>query len=99
MPTQVFAAQRYTVGQEQPTEFQGIVVTPSDSVDLPAGPCTAIRVLSAGNVNVDLAGGGTAVLTGLSAGQTVRVNATRIRSTSTTVTAGNVFALYPAGNL
>lgn len=51
----------------------------------------------AGNVNINLASGGTAVLTGLSAGQIVRVNASRILATSTTAT--GIKALYPAGNL
>lgn len=84
-------------GVKQPTEFQALAVTPSDSTDLPSGPCTAIAVTGAGNVNINLASGGTAVLTGLSAGQIVRVNASRILSTSTTAT--GIFALYPAGNL
>ena len=57
MPTQLFAAQRYTLGLEQPTEYQGVAVTPSDSTNLVNGPCTAIRVTGGGNVNVDLAGG------------------------------------------
>lgn len=97
MPTLVFAKQAYTKQQEQPSELQGVAVTPSDSIDLPNGPCTAIYVTAAGNVNVNLAGGGTAVLTSLSAGQIVHVPASRILSTSTTAT--GIHALYPAGNL
>ncbi len=97
MPRVLFSKAAYTPGQFQPTEFEGEAVTPSDSTDLPSGSCTAIYVTGAGNVNVNLAGGGTAVLTGLSADQIVRVNASRILATSTTAT--GIFALYPAGNL
>lgn len=97
MPNQLFSKASYTPGVSQPSEFNGVAVTPNDSTDLGSGPCTAIYVTGAGNVNVNLAGGGTAVLTGLSAGQIVRVNASRILATSTTAT--GVFALYPAGNL
>lgn len=85
------------LGVKQQSEFQALAVTTSDSVDLPAGSCSAIYVTGAGNVNINLASGGTAVLTGLSAGQVVRVNASRILATSTTAT--GIFALYPAGNL
>lgn len=77
-------------------EYQSNPVTPSDSVDLlPApdgGTCRGLRIGGAGNVNVDLLGGGTAVLTGLSAGQYVVVGVTRVRATSTTAT--NILALY-----
>jgi len=97
MPRQLFAQALFTNGIKQPSEFEGEPVTTSDSTDLGSGPCTAIYVTGAGNVNVNLAGGGTAVLTSLSAGQIVRVNASRILSTSTTAT--GIFALYPAGNL
>lgn len=84
-------------GVKQRTEFQAVDVTPADGTDLPDGACSAIYVTGAGNVNINLASGGTAVLTGLSAGQVVRVNASRILSTSTTAT--GIKALYPAGNL
>lgn len=97
MPNQLFSTKTYTPGITQPSELSGAAVTASDSADLPNGPCTAIYVTGAGNVNVNLAGGGTAVLTGLSAGQIVRVNASRILATSTTAT--GIFALYPAGSL
>lgn len=84
-------------GVKQPTEFQAVDVTPADGTDLPDGACSAIYVTGAGNVSVNLAAGGTAVLTSLSAGEIVRVNASRILSTSTTAT--GIKALYPAGNL
>jgi hypothetical protein len=97
MPKQLFQQASLTLGVKQPTSFEGNPVTASDSVDLLDGPCSAIYVTVGGNVNVNLAGGGTAVLTGLTAGQIVRVNASRILATSTTAT--GIFALYPAGNL
>ena len=73
-------------------DFDGYAVTTSDSVDLPNGITRGIYVTGAGNVNVNLEGGGTAVLTTLSAGQIVRVAASRILATSTTAT--GIFALY-----
>lgn len=97
MPNQLFAKSVYTPGVTNQSELQGVAVTPADGTDLPNGPCSAIYVTGAGNINVNLAGGGTAVLTGLSAGQIVHVPASRILSTSTTAT--GIFALYPAGNL
>lgn len=97
MPRLLFSQKSYTPGIQQLTEFEGEAVTASDSTDLPSGPCSAIYVTGAGNVNINLAAGGTAVLTGLAAGEIVRVNASRILSTSTTAT--GIFALYPAGNL
>lgn len=97
MPNQLYAKQSYTPGVTNVTERTGVAVTPSDSADLPNGACRAISVTGAGNVNVNLASGGTAVLTGLSAGQIVEINVSRILSTSTTAT--GISALYPAGNL
>lgn len=73
-------------------DFDGYAVTPSDSADLGNGPTTAIYVTGAGNVNVNLAGGGTAVLTSLAAGQILEIAVSRILSTSTTAT--GIFALY-----
>lgn len=105
----LFTQTANTPGIKQPSEFEGYAVTPSDAADLQhrsyavsSGTvayeaATAIYVTGAGNVNVQLAGGGTAVLTGLSAGQILRINVARILSTSTTAT--GIFALYPAGNL
>lgn len=97
MPNKLFSQAQLSLGIKQASEFTGAAVTASDSVDLPDGACSAINVTVGGNVNVNLAGGGTAVLTGLTAGQIVRVNASRILATSTTAT--GIFALYPAGNL
>lgn len=66
-----------------------VAVTPSDSVDLPIdhrGPSRGLQVAGAGNVSVNLNGGGTAVLTGLIAGQTVLGAYTRVLATGTTAT-------------
>lgn len=88
-----------TVGANGPRtpEFDTLFVTPSDAVDLPTGggngrTCVGLQVTGAGNVNVNLTGGGTAVLTGLSANQRVNVPVTRILSTSTTAT--GILAFY-----
>lgn len=97
MPNQQFSAKTYTLGVNPQTERTGLAVTPADGTDLPNGPCRGIYVTGAGNVNVQLAGGGTAVLTGLSAGQIVEVTVSRILSTGTTAT--GIYALYPAGSL
>lgn len=92
-----FAQQARTKGLDVLTELQGNPITGNDTTDLVDGPCAAIYVTGAGNVNINLAGGGTAVLTGLTAGQIVPVCASRILATSTTAT--GIFALYHAGNL
>ena len=76
----------------QTTEFNGLAVTPADGTNLPGGTTTGLLVTGAGNVNCQLAGGGTAVLTGLSAGQALLVEVTRVLSTSTTAT--GIVALY-----
>ena len=76
-------------------------VTPSDGADLPSAaiggvatsrPTTSIYVTGAGNVAVNLFGGGTATLTGLSAGQRTTISALRILATGTTAT--GILALY-----
>lgn len=97
MPNQLFAKPQYTPGITNTSERTGLAVTPSDSTDLPNGPCRAINVTGAGSVAVNLSGGGTTTLTGLSAGQTVEVSVSRILATGTTAT--GISALYPAGNL
>lgn len=83
-----------TVGKNGPIhpEYDALPgYTPSDAVDVPANSTgempRAIYVGGAGNVNVNLVGGGTAVLTGLSAGQVVVIAVTRVLATSTTATA------------
>lgn len=86
------------VGKVGPTEgqYDTLAVTPSDSVDLPQNSigrsCRRIKVTGAGNVAVNLLGGGTATLTGLSAGQIVLCAVSRILATGTTAT--GILALY-----
>jgi hypothetical protein len=75
--------------------YEGFAVTPADGTDLSNGPCDALFVTVGGNVNVNLLGGGTAVLTGLVAGQIIPIAAQRVLSTSTTAT--GIFALYKEG--
>lgn len=94
----MFISSQRTVGKVGPEhpEYQANPVTPSDSVDISPGPdggtCRGLYITGAGNVNVNLLGGGTAVLTGLSAGQYVVVGVTRVLATSTTAT--GIQALY-----
>lgn len=96
MPNLLFATPRYTAATDYPAEYSGRAVTPNDSADLPDGPCIALRITVSGNINVDLGGGATAVLTNVVAGQTLRIQVFRVRATSTT---GGCAALYPSGNL
>jgi hypothetical protein len=93
----LFSKPFVTNGVTKNAEYQGVACTPNDGADLPDGPCCGIYVTGAGNVNINLAAGGTAVLTGLSAGEIVRVNASRILATSTTAT--GLFALMSNGSL
>lgn len=84
-------------------DYDGYAVTPADGTDLPNGPCDAIYVTGAGNVNVNLlsmvattgAIAGTATLTSLAAGSITECSAKRILSTSTTAT--GIYALYRRG--
>ncbi len=96
MPRQLFHAKTYSVGRTITTEYQGEPVTPSDTLNLPSGPCSAITVTVAGNVNVQLDSDSTALLT-LAVGEIYPIMLSRILATSTTAT--GIFALYPAGNL
>ncbi len=99
MPKSLFSQSLISTGLKHPSEFQGESVTPSDSVDLPSGPCIAIFAAGAGNISVNLPNSGvvTAVVSSVGAGQIVRINASRILATGTTAT--GIYALYPAGNL
>ena len=76
-------------------DYEGFAVTPADGTDLLNGPTRAVFVTVGGNVNVQLLGGGTAVLTTLVAGQILPIAVTRILATSTTAT--GIFALYRGG--
>lgn len=97
MPRQLFSTAGYKLGVKEASEQGGVAITAADATQLAAGPCSGIYVTGAGNVAGTLATGGTFLLTGLSAGQIVRINASIIAATSTTAT--GIFALYPAGNL
>lgn len=86
------------VGKNAPAhpEYEALLYTPSDATDCPLSSIgegvRALYIGGAGNVNVNLLGGGTAVLTGLSAGQVVVCAVTRVLATSTTAT--NIQLLY-----
>lgn len=89
----MFTSSQTTVSANGPKEpdYETNPITPSDTVDIPLGggnnkPVRAIQVTGAGNVSVNLNGGGTAVLTGLSAGQRVLLSCTRVLATGTTAT-------------
>lgn len=89
--TQLNFAKNFSTAQPQP-DYDGYAVTPADGTDLGNGPCKALYVTVGGNVNINLVGGGTAVLTGLTAGQIIEVAAQRVLATSTTAT--GIYALY-----
>jgi len=76
----------------QEVSYDGYAVTPSDANDLGNGPANALYVAGAGNIAVNLAGGGTATLTGLAAGQILEIAASRVLATGTTAT--GIVALY-----
>lgn len=89
MPFQKYAPTLLSVAGNQKGSQADInlsPVTPSDSVDLPNGITRGLLAVTAGNINVNLAGGGTAVLTGLAVGQMVAVAVSRVLATSTTAT-------------
>lgn len=68
-----------------------LVVTPSDTLDLPGGACRKLVIGVAGNVSVIMVNGVAPVVIGLTAGiHGLRV--TRVLATSTTAT--GIVALY-----
>ena len=73
-------------------DFDGLPVTPSDSVALPDGIARALYCTGAGNISVLLESGATAVLTGVPANTIVPISVSRVNATSTTAT--GIFALY-----
>ncbi|HEU4458115.1 MAG TPA: hypothetical protein VFR90_03240 [Methylibium sp.] len=84
-----------TPGGALRASYDAFPVTPSDGADLPTYqdlPCVGLQVLGAGNVAVQLTGGGTATLTGLAAGQIVDVAVKRVLATGTTAT--GIFRLH-----
>ena len=68
-------------------------VTPSDGTDLPTAPTRGLYVGSAGNLVVNMAGGGASVtFTGVPAGAILPIRVDRVLATSTTASA--IVALY-----
>lgn len=94
----MFSTASRTVGKNAPTQgsYDSAAVTPSDSVDLPLNSTghgvRRIYVTGAGNVAVNLTGGGTATLTGLTANTIYEVGITRVLATGTTAT--GIISLY-----
>lgn len=88
----MFTTAPRTVGKNAPTQgtYDSFSITPSDSVDLPANSTghtvRRLFITGAGNVAVNLTGGGTATLTGLTAGQIVLCGVSRVLATGTTAT-------------
>jgi hypothetical protein len=64
---------------------RGAVITPNDGADI-ANTSLALWVGGAGNLNVDLADGGTVLVSGIPAGTLLPLRVKRVRSTSTTAT-------------
>lgn len=96
-----FGGKYLTKGRYDQGDYEGFLVTPSDTVDLPNGPCQAICVLgNAGNVAAqnDIAADATSVITigAAAVGEVYPVMLSRILATGTTATA--VYALYKKGN-
>lgn len=71
------------------------VVTPSDTVDLPSGPCRALIFTGAGNITL-ITAQGSSITIAISASwfgiQYMR--AKRVMATGTTISAGNIIACY-----
>ncbi len=69
-----------------------VAVTPSDTVDLGAGPCRGFNLGVSGNVKVMYADGSTDTLVGLAAGVPQPYQVRRFFSTGTTAT--SISAIY-----
>ena len=69
-------------------------VTPSDSTDLPNGPCRGLLFTAAGNITFDTAAGTTVTIPVNSSwfGAVIYIRAKRVRATGTT--SSGVFACY-----
>ncbi len=76
----------------QTHDYDGYGVTPADSTNLANGKTRALYITGAGNVNVTLPSGATAVLTSVPAGTLIPIEVSQVFSTSTTAT--GIFALY-----
>jgi hypothetical protein len=82
----------FITNRQHGTAVDAKAVTPSDSADLPDGPCRAVFVGSGGNLRITTGGGTTVTFNGLLAGQILPVMATRVWATSTT--ASSIIAVY-----
>lgn len=99
MATRFAAKSQVGNNQVYNADYDGTACTPADGTDLVNGACAAFYVTGAGNVTLDVlnsldttASAGTAVFTGLVAGQIVLCATRRIKATGTTAT--GIFALY-----
>ena len=91
-----FGESTLTTGRFTQGEWDGYLVTPSDSVDLPNGPCQAICVIGAtGNVAVNLDADSTAVVAVAALNEIYPMMVARVKATSTTAT--SIYALYKKG--
>lgn len=73
-------------------DFDGLPVTPSDSVALPDGIARGLYCTGAGNIAVVLESGATATLTSVPANTIVLISVSQVNATSTTAT--GISALY-----
>ena len=73
-----------------------VVVTKSDTIDIPMGTAAATRALyvgTGGNISVEMERDGSAIIfTSVQGGSILRISITRVNSTSTT--ASNMVALW-----
>jgi hypothetical protein len=91
-----FGENALTTGRFTNSQFDGYAVTPSDTVDLPNGPCQAICVTGvAGNVAVNLDADSTAIVTVAAVNEIYPMMVSRIKATNTT--ANTIWALYKKG--
>lgn len=71
--------------------MEAAAVTPSDSTDLPNGPCRALYIGGAGSVVIDTYNNTNITFAGLTAGTILPLNVRRVRTAST---ATSIVALY-----
>jgi hypothetical protein len=83
--------ENHSKGLDSPADRQ-YVVTPHDTTELDPKP-RALKFLAAGNVAVEDAAG-TIVVYPVGVGDLLQFRAKRVRSTNTTVAAGNIIAWY-----
>lgn len=84
-------------GKVSVDEYDSYLVTPSDSADLPNGPCDALVCTGAGNISAQLVAGGTTILatstlSTIPANTILPIQVSRVLATSTTAT--GIYALY-----